>query len=91
MPVSQDKYMLSLCSYDLQADDAVADVLGVRVHGRRHDPREMVREEVGRVEARVARSVRFPLGVGARSLPKGHRGYVLGHLRSSVNGRVVVR
>ena len=41
----------------LEADDAVDDVLGVRVHGRRHDPREMVREEVGRVEARVARSV----------------------------------
>ena len=40
-----------------EADDAVDDVLGVRVHGRRHDPREMVREEVGRVEARVARSV----------------------------------
>ena len=41
----------------LEADDAVDDVLGVRVHGRRHDPREMVREEVGRVEARVARSI----------------------------------
>ena len=41
----------------LQADDAVADVLGVRVDSRRHDPRHVVREEVGRVEARVARSV----------------------------------
>ena len=41
----------------LEADDAVADVLGVRVHGRRHDPRHVVREVVGRVEARVARSV----------------------------------
>ena len=41
----------------LEADDAVADVLGVRVHGRRHDPRRVVREEVGRVEARVARSI----------------------------------
>ena len=41
----------------LEADDAVDDVLGVRVHGRRHDPRHVVREEVGRVEARVARSV----------------------------------
>ena len=41
----------------LEADDAVADVLGVRVDSRRHDPRHVVREEVGRVEARVARSV----------------------------------
>ena len=41
----------------LEADDAVDDVLGVRVHGRRHDPRHVVREEVGRVEARVARSI----------------------------------
>ena len=36
-------------------------------------------------------SVRCPLVFGARSLQKGHRGYVLGHLRSSVNGRIVVR
>ena len=41
----------------LEADDAVADVLGVRVHGRRHDPRHVVRQVVGRVEARVARSI----------------------------------
>ena len=41
----------------LEADDAVADVLGVREHSRRHDPRHVVRDQVGRVEARVARSV----------------------------------
>ena len=41
----------------LEADDAVADVLGVRVHGRRHDPRHVVRQVVGRVEARVARPI----------------------------------
>ena len=32
-------------------------MLGVRVDGRRHDPREVVREEVGGVEARIARAV----------------------------------
>ena len=47
----------------LEADDAVDDVLGVRVHGRRHDPRHVVREEVGRVEARVARSIPSALPV----------------------------
>ena len=41
----------------LEADDAVDDVLGVREDGRRHDPRHVVREEVGGVEARVARAV----------------------------------
>ena len=29
----------------LQADDAVDNVLGVRVDGRRHDPRHVVRDE----------------------------------------------
>ena len=33
------------------------DVLGVREDGRRHDPRHVVREEVGGVEARVARPI----------------------------------
>ena len=41
----------------LEADDAVDDVLGVRLDGRRHDPRHVVHEVVGRVEARVARAV----------------------------------
>ena len=41
----------------LEADDAVGNVLGVRVDGRRHDPREVVREEGGGVEARIARAV----------------------------------
>ena len=37
----------------LEADDAVAGVLGVRVDGRRHDPRQdVMREEVGRVSTR---------------------------------------
>ena len=42
----------------LEADDALLDVLRVRVHGcRRHDLGEVVREEVGGMEARVARSI----------------------------------
>ena len=41
----------------IEADDAVGNVLGVREDGRRHDPREVVREEVGGVEARIARAV----------------------------------
>ena len=41
----------------LEADDAVDDVLGVRVDGRSHDPREVVREEVRRVKARIARPI----------------------------------
>ena len=41
----------------LEADDAVDDVRGVREDGRRHDPLEVVHEEGGGVEARVARAV----------------------------------
>ena len=41
----------------LQADDAVDDVLGVRIHGRRDDLGEVVGEEIGRMEARVARPI----------------------------------
>ena len=41
----------------LEADDALLDVLRVRVHGRGHDLGEVVREEVGGVEARIARPV----------------------------------
>ena len=37
----------------LQADDALLDVLRVRVHGRGHDLGEVVREEIGGVEARI--------------------------------------
>ena len=41
----------------LEADDALLDVQRVRVHGRRHDLGEVVREEVGGMEARVARPI----------------------------------
>ena len=41
----------------LEADDALLDVQRVRVHGRRHDLGEVVREEVGGVEARIARPI----------------------------------
>ena len=41
----------------LQADDAVDDVLGVRIHGRRDDLGEVVGEEIGGKEARVARPI----------------------------------
>ena len=41
----------------LEADDAVGNMLGVREDGRRHDPREVVREEVGGMEARIVRAV----------------------------------
>ena len=41
----------------LEADDAVDDVLGVRIHGRRDDLGEVVGEEIGGMEARVARPI----------------------------------
>ena len=41
----------------LEADDAVADVLGVRKDGSRDDPHDVVREVVRGVEARVAGAV----------------------------------
>ena len=41
----------------LEAVDLVLDVLGVRVDGRRDDLGEVVGEEIGRVEARVARPI----------------------------------
>ena len=41
----------------LEADDALLDVLRVRIHGRGHDLGEVVREEVGGVEARIARPI----------------------------------
>ena len=41
----------------LEADDAVAYVLGVRKDGSRDDPHDVVREVVRRVEARVAGAV----------------------------------
>ena len=41
----------------LEVVDPVLDVLGVRVHGRRDDLGEVVGEEIGRVEARVARPI----------------------------------
>ena len=41
----------------LEAVDALLDVLRVRVDGRGHDLGEVVREEVGGVEARVAGAV----------------------------------
>ena len=41
----------------LEVVDPVLDVLGVRVHGRRDDLRQVVGEEVGGVETRVARPV----------------------------------
>ena len=46
----------------LEADDALLDVQRVRVHGRRHDLGEVVREEVGRMEARVCRYTRSKPG-----------------------------
>ena len=54
--VGQREVVRALLEAD-DADDAVDDVLSVRVHGRRDDPRKVVPEEVGRVEARVARSI----------------------------------
>ena len=47
----------------LEAVDAVLDVPGVRVDGRRHDLHEVVGEEIGRVEARVARAIPSALPV----------------------------
>ena len=41
----------------LEAVDALLDVLRVRVDGRGHDLGEVVRQEVGGVEARVAGAV----------------------------------
>ena len=41
----------------LEADDAVGDVFGVREDGRRDDLGHVVRQVVGRVEARVARPI----------------------------------
>ena len=47
----------------LEVVDPVLDVLGVRVHGRRDDLREVVGEEIGGVEARIARSIPSALPV----------------------------
>ena len=44
----------------LEVVDPVLDVLGVRVHGRRDDLRQVVGEEVGGVEARIAHSFTIP-------------------------------
>ena len=49
----------------LEQDDVVRDVPRVRVDGRRHDVSEVVREEVGRVEAAVRGAVAPALPAGS--------------------------
>ena len=72
----------------LEADDAVDDVRGVREDGRRHDPLEVVHEEGGGVEARVARAVAPALPV---LRPSGEKAEATGAAAPNATERLYYR